>query len=131
MPPTVPDDPTDVLAALRERVDAAQEAAQRLADEVARERAAAGAGDAASGAAGGGGVPRATQDAASEVQALAAMLEALRGLLPPDLRAQLAEVVRQVLLLVRAVLDWWVARLEPADGAPAPPPPVVQDIPVR
>jgi hypothetical protein len=61
-----------------------------------------------------------------EVEAVVELLTRLRELVPPELQAQLAEVVRQVLLLVRAVLDWWVARLEPARGDR----PDVEDIPL-
>jgi len=101
-----PDDPFDDL---RARITATQEAAQRLAGEArhaARETAA-------------GRVPpqgwAAPQDHAArheEAQALVALLGALRELVPAELQAQLTEVVRQVLLLLRALIDWWVEQLE-------------------
>ena len=69
-----------------------------------------------------------------ELDELAAVLRALRGLVPPELQSQVAEVMRQVLLLVRAILDCWVERLEAvgegAARAGRPAPPVAQDIPV-
>ena len=52
----------------------------------------------------------------------------MRELIPEDLWRQLAEVVRQLLLLLRGILDWWIERL----GAGAPPSgPIVTDIPVE
>ncbi|HMS62527.1 MAG TPA: hypothetical protein PKD63_09630, partial [Solirubrobacteraceae bacterium] len=61
-----------------------------------------------------------------DVSSLAATLGTLSELIPEELRAQLAEVLRQVLLLVRALIDWLVERLPQTRGAE----PVVQDIPV-
>jgi hypothetical protein len=72
----------------------------------------------------GGGSP--DTESLRELEAVTQLLALLREIVPPELQAQLAEVARQVLLLVRAVLDWWVARLEPARGAA----PEVEDIPV-
>jgi hypothetical protein len=40
---------------------------------------------------------------------------------PADLEAQLREVTRQVLLLVRAVVDWWLERVEPGPAPAAAP----------
>jgi hypothetical protein len=58
---------------------------------------------------------------------LTALVESLRGVLPPDLARQLADALRQLLLAIRAVLDWYIVRLEP----PEPPDTDVQDIPVE
>jgi hypothetical protein len=58
---------------------------------------------------------------------ITALVEALRGVVPPDLARQLADALRQLLLAIRAVLDWYIARLD--DGEP--PPRDVQDIPVE
>jgi hypothetical protein len=55
--------------------------------------------------------------AADEVEALAALLRTLRDLVPPELQHQVTDVLRQVLLLLRSLIDWWVARL---DEGPAP-----------
>jgi hypothetical protein len=63
---------------------------------------------------------------ARELEAVVQLLALLRERIPPDLQAQLAEVARQVLLLVRALLDSWVARLEPARGER----PEVEDVPL-
>jgi hypothetical protein len=97
--------PPDPLTELRERVHAAQAAAERLAGE-AREW------------------PR--REAADELDALVALLRTLRELVPPELQQQVTEVMRQVLLLLRAIIDFWVERLEAPRGGAVE----VEDIPV-
>ena len=64
---------------------------------------------------------------AFDVAQLTALVESLRGVVPPDLAHQLAEALRQLLLALRAVLDWYIARLEGDE----PPSREVQDIPVE
>ena len=93
--------PPDPLAELRERVQAAQEAAERLAGEARH----------------------GTRD---ELEALVGLLRTLRELVPSELQQQMTETIRQVLLLVRALIDFWVERLE----APRPETVEVQDIPI-
>jgi uncharacterized membrane protein YccC len=96
------DDPLD---ALRERIRATQEAAERLAGEPRRE------GD---------------EQTAREAQALVALLQTLRDVVPPELWQQVRELIRQLLLLIRAIIDWWVDRIEgPGPRGAAPP---VEDI---
>ncbi len=58
------------------------------------------------------------------------LLAAVRELVPPEVRVQVAELARRLLLLVRAIVDWWLARLDGAEplGASAPAP--VEDIPI-
>jgi hypothetical protein len=97
--------PADPLTELRDRVHAAQAAAERVAGE-AREW------------------PR--REAADELDALVALLRTLRELVPAELQGQVTEVIRQVLLLVRAVIDFWVDRLETPRGATVE----VEDIPI-
>lgn len=109
--------PDDPLAALRERIERTQAAVDRLAAETARARERAG------GPAG----PPPTEDAAAEAQALSALLQAVRELVPEDLWRQLAEVVRQLLLLLRGIIDWWIEGLA---AATPPAGPRVTEIPV-
>jgi signal transduction histidine kinase len=100
--------PPDPLTELRERVHAAQAAAERLAGEArtqARE------------------LPHESRD---ELDALVGLLRALRELVPPELQQQVSEVIRHVLLLLRALIDYWVDRLD----APRPAEVDVQDIPI-
>ena len=58
---------------------------------------------------------------------LTALLESLRGTVPPELARRLADALRELLIAIRAVLDWYIARLEPSE----PVEPDVQDIPVE
>jgi hypothetical protein len=58
---------------------------------------------------------------------LTALIESLRGVVPPELAHQLADALRQLLLALRSVLDWYIARLEGDE----PPEQDVQDIPVE
>lgn len=97
----------EALQALRERLEATQQAAQRLADDAVRDRSGAERPPAA-----GWDVPRSAERANDEIDALIAVVASIRDLLPPELRVQLAEIVRQILVFVRAVLDWWIERAE-------------------
>lgn len=112
----------DPFEQLRERIRSTADAAERLSFA-----AAAGGGDPADG---GAGRARAADEATQEAQALVALVGLLRDLLPEELRRQVADLVRQVLLLVRAVLDYYLARLEPGDRGPRAAAPVVEDIPL-
>jgi hypothetical protein len=99
---------------LRARLRETQAAAQRLADEIPSSP------------------PRAQAEAADEIQALVSILRALRDAVPEDLWEQIREIVRQLLLLLRALLDLVVERLG-ADAAPAGAGrqgPHLQDIPI-
>jgi hypothetical protein len=58
---------------------------------------------------------------------IAALIESLRGVVPSELTRQLADALRELLIALRAVLDWYIARLEP----PEPESSDVQDIPVE
>jgi len=111
--------PPEALDALRERLRATQDAAERLAEEAA-------AGSRVPPA--GWDVPGRAEDANAELEALVRMLGLLRDVVPPELRAQLTELVRQLLVFVRAVLDWWIERTEPGPRGDEPP---VEDIPIR
>jgi hypothetical protein len=115
---------SDPLSEMRAQVDQAYAAADRLvreAEAAARERA--------------GDVPPAgyegertagERSAFGDLQALAGMLEALRTSVPPEVARQLAEAVRELLVALRALIDWWIARLEREPERPVE----VQDIPI-
>ena len=120
----------DPLEELRERLGATQAAAERLAGEAA---------GAAQRAAGRGVPPQGwatPQDRTArqeEAQALVVLLQALRDVVPPELQAQVSEIIRQVLLLLRALIDFWVARLDPegrVSSAPNPGQQRFEDIPI-
>jgi hypothetical protein len=57
---------------------------------------------------------------------LARLLDAARGALPPELARQLADALRELLVALRAILDYSIARLE----RPPPDEPEVEDIPI-
>lgn len=62
-----------------------------------------------------------------DLSGLLALAEALKGTVPPELGQQLADALRDLLLALRAVLDYSIARLE----RPAAEPVQVEDIPVE
>jgi hypothetical protein len=62
-----------------------------------------------------------------DLSAIAGLLELARGSLPPDLQRQLQQALRELLIALRAVLDYSIDRLEPG---PEPPPATVEDIPI-
>lgn len=126
---------TDLLDALRARIKTTQEAAERIASEAqaamadaARERAEAPANGEKRPPESGYAVPGASRGAAdtSDMQALVAIIELARGIVPPELAAQLAELTRELLLLVRAIIDWYLDRIERRSAAPVE----VEDIPI-
>jgi hypothetical protein len=110
----MPDPERDALEELRERVRATTEAAERIMSERAPRR-------------GWAAPPPPSGEATSEIQALVALLESLRDLLPPELRAQVTDLVRQLLLVLRALIDWLVDHLE---RGPRGEEPEVEDIPI-
>jgi hypothetical protein len=125
----------DPLAQMRTQVDAAYAAADRLvrdAEAAARERERSD--DEAAGR-GTGDVPPAgfegerahgEHSAFPDIQALAGLLESARTSLPPELAHQLAQAARELLIALRALIDWWIARLEREPEAPVE----VEDIPI-
>lgn len=128
----MPERPDDPLDELRQRIHATQDAAQRLAQEAAGAKAAHDAGEVPPI---GWRTDGEREARTGELQALVALLESLRGLVPTELQEQLTEVVRQILLLVRALIDWLVERMEQQAGgvgraAASGGGPDVQDIPI-
>jgi len=111
---------------MRTQVDAAYAAADRLvreADAAARERA--GANDLPPSGFEGERTSS-ERSAFSDLQALAGLLEVARTSVPPEVARQLADAARELLLALRALIDWWIARLEQEPERPVE----VQDIPI-
>jgi hypothetical protein len=54
-----------------------------------------------------------------------ALLEGLRRMIPPELQEQFAALQREVLLTVRALIDWYLERLDQRSR-----PVTVEDIPI-
>src|SRR4051812_22514365 len=109
-----PTDPPDPLDDLRERLRATREAAERLAQDPPRVPPQ------------GWATPPRADGANDDLAALVALVQALRDLVPPELQQQVTDLVRQVLLLVRALVDHWIERLEGERGGE----PDVEDIPI-
>ncbi len=62
----------------------------------------------------------------ADADLLLAVVAALRDRIPPDLQQRLAEALREVLLAVRALIDWYLERGESRRPAPSD----VEDIPI-
>ena len=62
-----------------------------------------------------------------DLSALAGLVELARTSLPPDLQRQLQQALRELLIALRAVLDYSIDRLEPGQE---PPSATVEDIPI-
>jgi hypothetical protein len=125
----------DPVTALRGHVDAAHAAADKLvreasqraqeADRAYRERL--------------GDVPSRGWDVddehrppsqTSELQVVVALLDAIRGSIPAELSQQLAEALRELLMAVRALIDWYLERLERGPRKPDDPDDRVEEIPI-
>jgi hypothetical protein len=137
------DTDADALRRLEERLDRAAAAAERLLGD-----AVAAAGDTGSGGDSGGDdadgddrpphVPPAGWQqpppdggpgrgwGSGEVDLLLGVLASLRDRIPPELQQRLAAAVREVLLAVRALIDWYLERSERGRAEPRQ----VQDIPI-
>ncbi len=116
----------DALGRLEERLDRASEAAERLLADAAQHVTGRpppagwqqappeeGAGGSASGL-------------GADADLLLAVVAALRDRIPPDLQQRLAEAVREVMLAVRALIDWYLERSEHRRTGPSD----VEDIPI-
>jgi hypothetical protein len=112
-----PIDPQDPLALLRAHLRDAQDAAQRLMRE-ATETPASGWESLD---------PTQATQTAQQVNSLSELLHSLGELLPEDLRAELAELIRQLLAVARALLDLLLSRL---NGAASKKSSEIQDIPI-
>jgi hypothetical protein len=121
------DPDADALSRLEERLDRASEAAEWLFAE---------AGSAAKGprkppsagwqAAEPEGEARERRPGLGELETLLAAIASLRELIPPDLQRRLADALRELLVAVRALINWYLERAEHGHREPAE----VQDIPI-
>jgi hypothetical protein len=113
----------DALGRLEERLDLASRAAERLLADAAGHVT--------------GRPPRAgwqqpglDEDPATSLgpdgDLLLGLLSALRDRIPPDLQQRLADAIREVLLALRALIDWYLERSEQQRSKPAD----VEDIPI-
>lgn len=119
------DEDLQALRRLEERLDQASETAQRLMAEAAQAATEASKPPPSGWQAPDNGRPSATPGA--ELDALIGALRSLRELVPPEVLQRLTEAVKDILLALRALIDWYIERLNrrPAE------PPRVEDIPIE
>ena len=110
----------DPLRRLEERLDRASEAAERLIAE------AAAAAIRRPPPAGWQAPEPDAETRPGEIEILLDAIRSLRDRIPPDLQQRLAEALRDVLLALRALIDWYLERTEQRRRAPTE----VQDIPI-
>jgi hypothetical protein len=131
------EDADDALGRLERRLDAASEAAERLlANAAARaartpppsgwQRATPKAGDGGGGSGGGRDDGNGGGVFGSDADLLLGLLVSVRDRIPADLQQRLAEAVRELLLALRALIDWYLERTDRRASRP----PEVQDIPI-
>jgi hypothetical protein len=115
----------DALRRLEERLNRASDAAERLIAE-----AAAQAGESAARETPPAGWQAPAGDErrghGRDIEILLQVVQSLRELIPPDVQRKLAEALRELLLAVRAMIDWYLERLEQRRSSPFE----VQDIPI-
>jgi sugar-specific transcriptional regulator TrmB len=117
--------PEDALRKLEQRLDRASAAAERLVAEAAQTAAKAVPPPA------GWQTPEPDADRASDrserdLDAIVTLVRSLRDVIPTELQKRLAEALRELLQAVRALLDWYIERLDRQRAEPAE----VQDIPI-
>jgi hypothetical protein len=67
-----------------------------------------------------------SDDARADLQLLSQVMQSLRELIPPELQRRLADALRELLLALRALIDWYLERIDQRRAEPAE----VQDIPI-
>jgi hypothetical protein len=113
------DEPRDALRRLEQRLSSASDAAERLIAEAAR-----------TGKPPPAGWQQANADEerrGSELDALVQGFQSLRELIPPEVVQRLAAALKELLLAIRAVIDWYLERVE---RRRAEEPSEVEDIPI-
>ena len=128
------DEPQEALRRLEERLSQASDAAERLLAEAARSARAEGPGGPSTAdrpPPSGWQMPGADEEArvrgpAAEFETLMAAVGLVRDLIPPEVLTRLATAVRELLLALRAVLDFYLERLD----RPRAEPERVHDIPI-
>jgi hypothetical protein len=65
-----------------------------------------------------------------DLAAIMALLDSVRGVVPDDISAQLAQALRDLLLALRALIDWYVERLETLGTAREASEKHVEDVPI-
>lgn len=106
----------ETLRRLEERLDRASEAAERLIAEAAQAAGGGSAGDAPpTPPTSGWQLPEdgpGPSTGRSDLDPFVTLVQALRDLIPPELQRRLLAALRELLLALRAVIDWYLDRLE-------------------
>ena len=115
--PLEPGSPEEALRRLEQRLDQASEAAERLMAEASARAAAmasAGSGDGDPAPPPSGWQIPGEDSAAPgpDLDPLLSLVHAMRELIPPELQRRLMAALREVLLAFRALIDWYLERLE-------------------
>src|SRR5262245_52118099 len=106
------------------------EAAERLVREAharAEEAARAAGGNVPPNGWASAGSGSSSESPFGDLAVLLRLLDSARGAIPPELARQLADALRELLIALRAIIDWSIVRLE-NDG---PDEPRVEDIPIQ
>jgi hypothetical protein len=122
MPSNDPQPPSDQLhddpvRRLEERLDRASASAERLIAEATAPRKPPAAGYEA---------PSNGEDHRGDLELLSQLISSLREVVPPELERRLADALHEVLLALRALLDYYIERIERTSVPPAE----VEDIPI-
>jgi hypothetical protein len=126
----------DALRRLEERLDRASRAAERLITEAGSEgpRGEGGSGPRGERDSGparkpppaGWRAPSSGTPDGGELELLAQLIQSVRELVPAELQRRLSEALRELLLALRALIDFYLERVERPDAAPSE----VDDIPI-
>lgn len=119
-PTAGPGDPADAVRRLQERLDQASAHAERLISEAAAARRPPPAGWQSPGA------DDQRPPLAGDLELLTQLMQSLRELVPPELERRLADALRELLLAVRALIDFYLERLSRRGTEPTE----VEDIPI-
>jgi hypothetical protein len=111
----LPEQGEDALREVRAHLDEAHAAADRLVQEAQRQAENA-AGDPDPGVPPSGWDGPRGDASTPDLRALLTLLDALREAVPAELSRQLVAALRELLLALRALIDWYLERLgDPAD----------------
>lgn len=123
---------SEIYDELRERLKATQEAAERIAARGIRARSGGEPADGEVPPQGWAAHGDEHQPNADEIEALLTALRQLRDLMPEELQEQLRETIRNILLLIRGILDLALSRLEQREltAADEPVKDEAEDIPI-
>ena len=112
--------PTTRSRRLEQRLSSASDAAERLIAEAAR-------GGVRKPPPAGWQAPPADERRGGELESLIGVVYALRDRIPPDVLERLAAAMKELLLAIRALIDWYLERLERRRAVA---PTEVEDIPI-